>query len=48
MKGAIFYVAIIIKGSLQQTIAKVIFSQEKISSFRTKAHLAFHCCLHNI
>ena len=37
VKGAIYYVA----------IAKVIFSHVKISSFRAKAHLAFHWCLYN-
>ena len=37
MKGKIYYV----------TIAKVIFSHEKISSFRAKAHLVFDWCLYN-
>ena len=35
LKGAVYY----------EAIAMVIFSHVKMSSFRTKAHLVFHCCL---
>ena len=41
-KGAIYYVTI-----ATVIFSRVLFSRVKISCFRAKAHLIFHCCSYN-